>query len=84
MYYNFLKILPLVLVFHTNKMGVATKIDEYVPATNPTNKAKAKLLITRPPPIHSTTTTISVVNAVNSVRDMVCWMLAFNMSYADL
>ena len=68
------------MVFPTNKMGVATKTDEYVPATNPTNKAKAKLLITCPPPIYNTTT-IRVVNAVNSVRDMVCRMLAFNMSY---
>ena len=58
-------------------MGLATKMDEYVPAKIPTINAKAKLWITPPPKMNKITTTINVVREVNIVRPRVSLMLEF-------
>ena len=49
-------------------IGLATKIEEYVPTKTPTIRANAKFLITSPPNKNKTTTTINVVKDVITVR----------------
>ena len=53
-------------------MGLAIKMEEYVPAMTPINKAKQKYLIVVPPKIRRAAMTLKVVTDVCKDRDNIC------------
>ena len=65
-------------------IGVATKIDEYVPTKIPINNANANPLMVDPPNTSNIATTINVVNDVTTVLEKVLFNAESNISSFSL